>query len=92
MENFLQIRNEEIDLFIERDLEEVRETVDKRVHTAELWGSVLELFLTRPVDTMSVMMGGENPEDDTDYLTVEEGGGLDEDPPQGPGSFEDFFR
>lgn len=92
MENFLQLRDEEMRLFVAEKQDGVREVVYSRLRTYELWGDVIELFFPKLADTFSVMLGGDIVDPDTEYLTVEEGGWADDEPPAGPGDRDDFIR
>lgn len=92
MENFLQLRDEEMGLFVANKQDDVREEVYSRLRTYELWGDIAELFFPKLADTFSVLLGGDVIEPDTEYLTVEEGGWVGDDPPAGPGDRDDFIR
>ena len=86
MNGFLQIQNEEIAEFVATRQDRVRSRVESRLATYELLGNVAELFFPKLADTVTVMLGGEISDPDTEYLTIEEGGWAGDDPPAGPGS------
>jgi len=92
MENFLQLRDEEMGLFVANKQDDVREVVYSRLRTYELWGDIAELFFPKLADTFSVLLGGDVIDSNTEYLTVEEGGWVGDDPPAGPGDRDDFIR
>lgn len=92
MENFLQLRDEEMSLFVADKQDKVRDKVYSRLRTFELWGDIAELFLPKLADTFSVMLGGDVSDPDTEYLTIEEGGWVDDAPPAGPGDRNDHIR
>ena len=72
--------------------DDVREVVDSRLRTFELWGDIAELFLPKMADTFSVLIGGDVSDPDTEYLTIEEGGWSGDEPPAGPGDHDDIIR
>ena len=92
MSNFLQLQDEEMKLFVAERQDRVRSRVEDRLRTYELLGDVAELFFPKLADTVTVMLGGEVSEPDSDYLTVEEGGWAGDDPPTGPVNQDDIIR
>lgn len=92
MNGFLQIQEEEVTHFVANRQDQVRQRVESRVSTYELLGNVAELFFPKLADTLSVMLGGEVGDPETEYLTIEEGGWAGDDPPAGPGTQDDIIR
>jgi len=81
MNSFLQLNAQETGHFIEKYQDDVRHEVASRLKTVHLISDVLEHFLPRLSDTMTVMLGGDviSPEDI--YLTIDE----KQLPPPAPG-------
>lgn len=92
MNGFLQIQEEEITRFVATRQDKVRDRVESRMSTYELLGNMAELFFPVLADTVTVMLGGETSNPDSEYLTIEEGGWAGDDPPAGPGPQDDIIR
>lgn len=92
MNGFLEIKDDEINRFVTDYQDGVRDKVASRVATYNLLGNVAELFFPVMADTLTVMLGGEASVFDSDYLTIEEGGWVGDDPPAGPTPPEDAVR
>lgn len=92
MNSFLQLRDEEMSLFVATKQDDVRDKVYSRLRTYELWGDIAELFFPKLADTFSVMLGGDISDPDSEYLTIDEGGWVGDEPPAGPGDRDDHIR
>jgi hypothetical protein len=92
MNNFLQLRDEEISLFVAERQDAVREQVASRLATYQFMGDVAELFFPKLADAVTVLLGGEVREPDSEYLTIKEGGWAGDTPPAGPGDRDEFIR
>lgn len=92
MSSFLQLRDEEMELFVSNRQQEVFTKVEARLRTYEFLGDVAELFFPKLADTVTVMLGGDVIAPDAEYLTIEEGGWAGDVPPVGPGNQEDIIR
>lgn len=86
MNNFLQLAAEEQQHFVVTYQDRMRAKIEGRLRTYELMGDVAELFFPKLADTLTVLLGGEISDPDTEYLTIEEGGWAGDNPPAGPGS------
>lgn len=92
MDNFLKLRDEEMRVFSAEKQDEVADKVYGRLRTYQLLGDVAELFLPKLADTVSVMLGGDVSDPDSEYLTIEEGGWTGDVLPSGPEDRDDFIR
>lgn len=72
MNNFLQIHDEDVDKFVQKHQDGVRQAVESRVRTVHMIGDVIELFFPRLADTLTVMMGGDVIDPGDMYLTIED--------------------
>lgn len=66
MNAFLLLREEDLAAFTPERSAAVRERVEQQLRTAELLGSIVELFGPRLADTLTVMSGGEEPTEGED--------------------------
>lgn len=97
MNSFLQLQEEEINTFVKVHQDAVRQKVESRLSTYHFLGDVMELFFPMVADTITVMAGGDVSYLDTDYLTIEEGGYINDDKndptlPPGPGDRDEIIR
>lgn len=92
MKNFLEIRDEEMRLFAVNRQEEVHNRIESRLRTYELLGDIAELFFPKLADTVTVLLGGDVSDPETEYLTIKEGGWIGDEPPAGPGSQDEIIR
>lgn len=81
-----------MELFASRRQQKVYEKVESSIRTYEFLGDVAELFFPKLADTVTVMLGGDVIDHDSEYLTIEEGGWADDTPPIGPANQEDIIR
>ncbi len=97
MKSFLQLQDQDIQLFVSKRQEKVREVVESRVKASHYIADIVELFFPRLADTLAVTLGGEAIEPDPEYLTI--GDGEDQstispkkDKPAGPGDRDEIIR
>ncbi|MTB53414.1 hypothetical protein [Lewinella sp. W8] len=87
MSSFLQIKEEEINQFVELRQDRVRQQVETKLSTYEFIGSLFEMYLPMMADTMTAIMGSDPIDDDDEYRTIEEIDDEESDnPPLGPGA------
>ena len=87
MSSFLQIKEEEIQQFVELRQDRVRQKVESQINTYEFIGSLFEMYLPMLADTMTALAGSDPIEKDDEYRTIEESDDSgDNPPPSGPGA------
>ena len=94
---FLQLQKDEINAFVEVRQDVVRHNVESRMGAYHFLGDVVELFFPKVAETITVLVGGDVINPDTEYLTIEEGGGIEENlndrsTPSGPGGQNEIIR
>ncbi|SEQ75026.1 hypothetical protein [Neolewinella agarilytica] len=97
MNGFLQLKDEEINAFVQVRQDTVRNTVESRLGTYHFIGDVVELFFPKVADTITVLAGGDVINPDSEYLTIEEGGSIEDNLndrrlPSGPGDQDEIIR
>lgn len=72
MNSFLQLQNEDQQVFVHQYENDIRKNVESRLKTIHFISDILEHFIPTFSDTLTVLAGGSviNPEDS--YLTIDE--------------------
>ena len=86
MSSFLQIKEEEINQFVELRQDRVRQKVESQISAYEFIGSLFEMYLPMMADTMTALAGSDPVEKDDEYRIIEESDGSEDTPPSGPGA------
>jgi hypothetical protein len=86
MSSFLQIKEEEIQQFVELRQDRVRQKVESQVNTYEFIGSIFEMFLPMMADTMTALAGSDPIDDKDGYRIIEEPEDSEDNLPAGPGA------
>lgn len=72
MNNFLLLQEEENQVFVKKYEKEVRHAVESRLNTVHFVSDILEHFLPRLSDTLTVLAGGGIVDPKDSYLTIDE--------------------
>lgn len=81
MNSFLQLQEEDQQVFVTKYEKDIRSAVESRLKTVHFISDILEHFFPKLSDTLTVLAGGGviNPEDT--YLTIDEDEGFRRPPP-----------
>lgn len=97
MSSFLQIKEEEIQQFLELRQDRVRQKVERQINTYEFVGSLFEMYLPMLADTITALAGSDPIDQNDDYRIIE----TEDDPtppppgsgaPKGPGNNDEIIR
>ncbi|MBC6996167.1 hypothetical protein QWY85_05060 [Neolewinella lacunae] len=97
MNSFLQLQDQDIQLFVSERQEKVREVVESRVKATHYIADIVELFFPRLADTLTVTLGGEAIEPNPEYFTIRDAedqstNSPSKDKPAGPGDRDEIIR